>query len=520
MALKEIRRNAWLVESSTFEYFLREVYENTWGEIWLFNNDLLIFKDWNLFGKLYVDLIGKTLKDKIDAVKILLPSTAYKEFIACKKNSPIMRNLIRLKDNPELLSTIYVGDVNTARPEIKHRADLTEKHDNSWIFYTSQGVLSTDSGVVMLRHNVFPFYKKQDTTLAISWRLKDEPVLNGRLKGEAFQECFGNYENFSHIKLKSEDPFEIEFIKNETSKETDRKFAKRAFSPPGTSFMYGDDVDIAVISALPEELISFAEQFKDKTPLKEMPGGHYIEVENDNGEKCRLVSIHIGKMGNSYSAITTCEVMRHWNPKNVILIGIAGGNRHVETLRLGDIVVSSDIHAYEYIKIIGENNDNTEKTKNQANETKRTEERDIRKYPCSLDLIRAAGNLQARMNKEADDEGLDHDTRMLKGKPRVFIDSIASGNKLIADDEFMKELLKVDRKIIATEMEGEGLMVAIRGHNPQPNAIVIKGVSDYADPSTRTGKHRDDSREKACKSSSEFAFRLIKEGLFSKFDRR
>jgi nucleoside phosphorylase len=77
----------------------------------------------------------------------------------------------------------------------------------------------------------------------------------------------------------------------------------------------------------------------------------------------------------------------------------------------------------------------------------------------------------------------------------------------------MKRLLKRDPKILAVEMEGEGVMVAATHHHPKPDAVVVKGVSDYADPKTRKPKNKDKWRIYAAKAAATFVADFLHEGL-------
>lgn len=207
-------------------------------------------------------------------------------------------------------------------------------------------------------------------------------------------------------------------------------------------------------------------------------------------------------MGNSYSAVGTCEILKYWTPRTIILLGIAGGNRHYDKhLRLGDIVVGTSVHAYEYQKI--ERVDGVFSRK-----------REPREYHCTQSLVRAAGKLSVKINDTNKKKYDSDDERMQNDCPLIFLGVIASGGKLVADDDFMKDILKEgNRKIAAIEMEGEGVLVAAEHHHPKPDVIVIKGISDFADAETKTGGNRDDFREQACNAAANFVFKLLEEGL-------
>lgn len=501
--MKEITKNAWLVSQDTFGYFLREVYENSWGEVWLYNNDLAAFSDFHLFGELYVQLFNCVLRENIDAIKVLLPKAAYEEFKQCAHGSKIATNLARLKKYPDRLSTIYIANMDEAELRYGFSSTLkeyeTELKKDVWVFYTSRGELSAGNGIVMLRHNTFPFASVEgESRIALCWMLRDEAVIKERLLKDAFQKCFQDHSFFEHIELVNDEPFEIKFTPG-ISQENKRRRLLRISPDPFKVNERSYDIEVAVISALPEEIGAFSNLIERKIPLQEMPGCYYAELIQKNHDICHMVLVNCGRMGNCNSAVVTAEVLRRWNPKCIFLIGICGGNQHKEHLVLGDIVVASDIHAYEYQKIEGPR--------------KKKIEREPRMYPCSKRLVRAAGELKVRINNEATKENLSDQERQEKGLPMVFVDVVASGNKLIADDSYMIKLLNHDRKIIGVEMEGEGVMVAVENHHSNTQVILVKGVSDFADQQTRSGVNRDLYREKACNSAAQFVFRFLEEGM-------
>jgi len=500
MANQELLRNAWLVKPDSFSYFLRYVYENAWGEVWLYNNDLAVFKDTYLFGELYVSLIGRVLREKIDAVKILLPGPLYDEFVDCGRPSYIHENLKRLAAIPGRLSVIHVGSLERASPQIGYATDMDDDDHDVWVFYTAHGQLSSGAGMVMLRHNVYPFAATGGERVCLCWMLKDEDVLKQRLMTEKFEQVFKNDSNFVHPVVVEENPFRLEFRAG-LSEETKRRRAQR-FGEADDPIVREDEIDVAVLAALPEELKAVADRVAIKRPLRGMPGAYYGEIHEESEDTCRLVMMHFGRMGNSYAAVATLQVLNRWSPRALILVGIAGGNRNVEHLRLGDVLVATSIHAYEYQKI-----------EPVCPDGRRVPKREPRMYSCSLNLVRCAGHVQVCMNERAESAELSDDQRMEQGIPRVFIDVLASGSKLIADDEFIQqELVNQDRKIIGMEMEGEGVMVAAEAHFPRPDVLVVKGVSDYADPASRIGPNRDVYRKRACDAAGEFVIECLRKG--------
>jgi Phosphorylase superfamily len=62
---------------------------------------------------------------------------------------------------------------------------------------------------------------------------------------------------------------------------------------------------------------------------------------------------------------------------------------------------------------------------------------------------------------------------------QVLFGTIASGEKVIADSNFIGSLLAQDRKIIGIEMESYGIAAAVQGRKEK--FLLIRGISDFAD---------------------------------------
>lgn len=264
MLRNEFFRNAWLVQPDKFSYFLEKVFENHWGEIWLYNNDLAVFYDHHLFGELYLKLIDGTLKHNIDAIKLLLPEELYIEF-SQQSNENLMRNLARLSN--KRLSTLYIGQLDQATPAVMNIQDPSD----TWIFYTTYGGLSADTGVVMFRHNVYPFaeYVKGQycgERIAVCWMLRDQNTLKQRLEEEVFQQCFENHSNFKWINVVGRNPFQIE-LKEGPSEETKRHRKIRDRPSKSLSIERDETIDVAIFTALADELHAFERLIKRKIPL-------------------------------------------------------------------------------------------------------------------------------------------------------------------------------------------------------------------------------------------------------------
>jgi Phosphorylase superfamily len=97
-------------------------------------------------------------------------------------------------------------------------------------------------------------------------------------------------------------------------------------------------------------------------------------------------------------------------------------------------------------------------------------------------------------------------------EPKIHFGTVASGSLVIASAPMRERLLKLHGKIAAAEMEGAGVLGQTFTYEIPTPAILVKGISDYADP----GKSALDSdgywRQLACENSIRLALAVIKRG--------
>jgi nucleoside phosphorylase len=130
------------------------------------------------------------------------------------------------------------------------------------------------------------------------------------------------------------------------------------------------------------------------------------------------------------------------------------------------------------------------------------------KFQANKSAIEQASKLNDKKGKPARDE-------LGRHQPEIHFGTVASGSLVIADKKKRAELLRLHGKIIATEMEGAGVLHAtFRQEMPTP-AIVIKGISDAADLNKSVMDAKKYWRVLAAENSVRVAFQLITRGADS-----
>jgi nucleoside phosphorylase len=197
----------------------------------------------------------------------------------------------------------------------------------------------------------------------------------------------------------------------------------------------------------------------------------------------RLVLMSLLGMGRVQAANATNDAMWRWDPRYVLLVGIAGGIAEAGVQR-GDVLISDQIADYELQKLTEGGNQ-------------------IRWVVHQVDprLLETAKHLRGNWRR------LIRKRRPQPGRPECFIGPVATGDKVVAIKEVI-ELLRSDwPKLIGTEMEAGGAASATFQSARQPGFLMIRGVSDLAD------ENKDDTwRRYACHAAAAFAITLLQNG--------
>jgi len=207
-----------------------------------------------------------------------------------------------------------------------------------------------------------------------------------------------------------------------------------------------------------------------------------------------IVLTSLATMGRVQATATTGDAIRRWQPRYVLLVGIAGGisDRDVS---LGDVLVSDQVVDYERQKV-----------------TEEGRQYRFRVHPVDPRLLEAARNLPA-----AAWQPLIAATRPSKGLPTRHIGPIATGDKVVAYKPFLEELQKGWPQLIGVEMEAGGVATAAFQAAFKPGFFMVRAVSDLAD--AEKGSARITRwRPYACDVAATYAIALLQSGPFLPVD--
>jgi len=224
-----------------------------------------------------------------------------------------------------------------------------------------------------------------------------------------------------------------------------------------------EQVDIVIITALDKERNAVLAYLQDTERIVHKNRIFYRgRIYKGGTDYLDIILLSLPYMGNVNSSIAASQAIDVWNPRYVILTGIAGGFKGKERF-LGDILIGEQLVYYEQGK---EKIDHFSKR--------------FLTQQASSALINFAHNYQS--------EDWISDIKVeppfgTKRKPKVHYGLVASGEKVIVSKTFGEEMLKIWPKMIGVEMEGFGAAAATFQAESSPGFIMIKSICDWADSS-------------------------------------
>lgn len=161
-----------------------------------------------------------------------------------------------------------------------------------------------------------------------------------------------------------------------------------------------------------------------------------------------LVRTSAGSGGSSGAFVVGKNALEELKPRFVISVGICFGLLP-DKQKLGDVVVSEQVHDYERQRVSKE----------------RPEDRGATREGGSTLLSRARA------------------TRVIWDRATVHCGTVASGEKLVDDEDFRNRLKQLQPPAIAGDMEAWGLSAVC--HEAQTQFIMVKGICDWGFDKTK-----------------------------------
>ena len=255
--------------------------------------------------------------------------------------------------------------------------------------------------------------------------------------------------------------------------------------------------DFAILTAVPIEtsaVLALDIEWKQLT-IPGDPSVYNYGIINLPFKKIHIIHAQQSEMGMTAAAAMTAKIITHFEPKYILMTGIAAGLD--KDFQFGDIMVGTDIWNYS------------------SGKYEEISENDTRKVVLSPDPkhIPMSQTLQSTLTSHEYDGLLDSikkqypQTLPVQNGPRVHFGPIACGVAVVASKEIVQQQVKAHgRKTIGLDMESYGVCYAAQTTiSKETPVIIVKSISDLADT------EKDDSAQPyAAYTSAKFAENLIR----------
>ena len=229
------------------------------------------------------------------------------------------------------------------------------------------------------------------------------------------------------------------------------------------------DTNVVIATALREEFEAVLRHLRSSGTVDSKTYPHTFGLESNHGFPIRGVLLETGK-GQVKAALEVLSALMKYSPDILMLTGITGGIKGAEDLNLCDIIVGEQHVYYEYSKIV------------QSNPSQ-----------VRFQVTRGGKNLLTTARNLPRKNWLENSTFPLSEQsPHVYYGVVLTGDKVVADTDFITELQTSWSRALGVEMESYGASMAVEYSNPRADFLMVKAISDMAD------KDKDDSVRDYC----------------------
>lgn len=221
------------------------------------------------------------------------------------------------------------------------------------------------------------------------------------------------------------------------------------------------ETDVAILVALDKELDSVLNA-KGNWESQQFPDDIRTYYRSTTPAGVSVVAARSSGMGQLSAALLARDVIAHFHPKKIILVGIAAGIGG--EVSLGDLVISDQVVDYELGKV--------------------TDRGTMPRWS----VHRSDALLRERLLDYKDTTWLDtiaepRPDGRLKNRPVIHTGVVLSGNKVIADSQAAGSLNAIWTRAVALEMEAAGIAAALHQSANPIAFVMVKGICDHANSS-------------------------------------
>jgi nucleoside phosphorylase len=255
-------------------------------------------------------------------------------------------------------------------------------------------------------------------------------------------------------------------------------------------------IDFLILTPLAEEREAMLSKLPASTRLPPSPEDvrtYYqstlsVRFSDNSISEYSIIVTDLINMGRVEAAICIGDAVRRWQPRYVLLVGIAGGVSEAG-VHLGDVLVADQIADYEVQKLTADGPPSIRWQVHRADPR----------------LFEAAQQLRA-----TDWQPLVSKSRPIEGSPTQHFGPVCSGDKVIANG-LADQFRDVWAKLVGVEMEAAGVASALFQTTLKPGFLMIRGVSDLADKD-KASPEVESWRAYACDVAAAFTFAFLQSG--------
>ncbi len=239
-----------------------------------------------------------------------------------------------------------------------------------------------------------------------------------------------------------------------------------------------NNIDVAIITAVDVEFNAIY----DSTWQKDKDVGtikfYRKTFKNNEGKLIHTILFQLEDKGMVSPGIGICTLLKHYRPKNIIMIGITAGNP--DKTKFGDVIVATQSYDYSY-GAIKEIDGNVE-------------------FETDLVLEKASDDLISIFREYSKNNRIQQEIRnrvnMLdeyKEDIEIKLGSIATGPAVIKSKYFTEKYIRPqNRNYLGIDMETYSVYYSCKRLDNQLNYISIKSVCDHAN------SEKKDTHQKYC----------------------
>ena len=219
-------------------------------------------------------------------------------------------------------------------------------------------------------------------------------------------------------------------------------------------------VDFVIIAATENERVELCKAFNVDFDHRIHKGVNTYWVKRlptINDKYYYIVISQLSDVTNVNAAVFVANAIHYWHPRAVIMAGIAAAAREEQSL--GDIVIGRAVHYHNRGKVTSDG---------------------ILPEPITYNADPVLFNRAITLSKSSFVVRSNRPD-FLDTSPNVYPGVIASGERVIADEEFRNQIAANHRKTKAIEMEGYGISAAAWQQSVSIRCLVIRAISDYGD---------------------------------------